>query len=140
MSQKFAAYNTAGAVTAYYDSVDSPVPAGVTSVLEITDAQWQACISNPGWTVVNGALVAPVQPTAAQIAATAAALAWINYQVIAKAALDESDITVLRCYENAVATPPAWGAYRKALRAIIGATSGDPTQPLPTKPAYPSGT
>lgn len=75
-----------------------------------------------------------------QIAAQQAAVAWSAYQAIAKAALDASDITILRCYEHAVATPAAWSTYRGALRAIISAASGDPTQPLPTKPAYPAGT
>ncbi len=66
--------------------------------------------------------------------------AWPIYQASAQAALTESDKTILRCYENAVAVPAAWATYRKALRAIVGAASGDPAQPLPTKPAYPAGT
>ncbi|MFL9907360.1 hypothetical protein [Paraburkholderia sp. RL17-337-BIB-A] len=73
MGQKFAAYNAQGAIMAFYDSVDSPVPEGVTAI-EITDAQWQTCIATSGYTVVNGALVAPTPPappTAAQIAAQA---------------------------------------------------------------------
>ena len=71
MGQKSAAYNAQGAITGFYDSVDSPVPAGVTSVIELTDAQWQTCLGNPGWTVESGSLVPPVPPTAAQLAATA---------------------------------------------------------------------
>ncbi|MFM0543994.1 hypothetical protein PQR29_04625 [Paraburkholderia strydomiana] len=110
------------------------------TTIEITDAQWQTCISNQGWTVRNGALVEPVQPSADQVAAQQAAIAWAAYQASAKAALDASDLTIMRCYENAVATPAAWATYRKALRAIVGATSGDPTQALPMKPAYPAGT
>jgi hypothetical protein len=70
MGQKYAAYNAQGAIIAYYDSIDSPVPAGVESI-EITDAQWQTCISNPGWTVAAGALVAPVAPSAAELASQA---------------------------------------------------------------------
>jgi hypothetical protein len=135
MSQKFAAYDSTGAIIAYYDSEDSPVPVGVNAI-EITDAQWQTCISNPGWTVANGELVAPASPTSAQQAAAA----WSAYQASAKSALDDSDITILRCYENAVATPAAWSTYRKALRSIVGAASGDPTQALPAKPAYAAGT
>ena len=72
MGQKYAAYNATGAIVAFYDSVDSPVPAGV-NALEITDAQWQACISTQGYTVVSGSLVSPVPPTAAQLLATAQA-------------------------------------------------------------------
>lgn len=84
------------------------------------------------------------QPDAATLGANAAAAAnaaaWTIYQLQARALLDASDVTVLRCYENAVSVPAAWATYRRALRAIVGASSGDPTQPLPTRPAYPTGT
>lgn len=84
------------------------------------------------------------QPDAATLAANAqaaaGAAAWSAYQAQAKRALQESDITVLRCYENGVFVPAAWTTYRKALRTICGASGGDPTQPLPVKPAYPAGT
>jgi len=69
------------------------------------------------------------------------AVAWSGFQTQAKAALDVSDITVLRCVEKSVAVPQEWAAYRASLRTIVGATTvGDPTQPLPTRPAYPAGT
>lgn len=73
MGQKYAAYDANGNITAFYDSVDSPVPAG-TNVIEITDVQWQACLSMPGYTVQNELLVPPseaqllVQAQEAQIA------------------------------------------------------------------------
>lgn len=67
MGQKYAAYNAQGAITAFYDSVDSPAPEGV-SVIEITDAQWQAAIGG-GYTVQGGALVEPTPPTTAEIKA-----------------------------------------------------------------------
>lgn len=78
--------------------------------------------------------------TAFAAATTPAAAAWSSYQASAQIALDKSDRTVVRCAENGVAVPAAWVTYRKALRAIISAASGDPTQPLPTQPAYPAGT
>lgn len=65
---------------------------------------------------------------------------WSAFQVEAQVALDKSDITVSRCYENSVELPAAWVAYRKALRAIVGTVSGDATQSLPTQPTYPTGT
>lgn len=139
MGQKYAAYDSTGVVVAYYDSIDSPVPQSVNAI-EITDAEWRACISTQGYTVANGALVAPAAPTASQISAQQAAAAWSAYRVTAQAALDKSDVTIVRCVENAIAVPTTWTAYRKALRAIVGAPSGDPTQALPTRPAYPSGT
>jgi len=72
MGQKSAAYNAQGAITAYYDSVDSPVPAGVNAI-DITEAQWQTCISTQGYTVENGVLVAPVPPNEAELLAAAQA-------------------------------------------------------------------
>lgn len=66
MSQKLAAYDAAGNITTYYDDVLSPPPDGVPTI-EITPAQWQACLRLRGWKVENGELVAPTAPTAAQI-------------------------------------------------------------------------
>jgi hypothetical protein len=70
MGQKYAAYNDQGAITGFYDSIDSPVPAGHTYI-EITDEQWLECLANPGYTVSAGELVAPVPPTDAQLLAQA---------------------------------------------------------------------
>ena len=72
--KKFAAYDSQGHITAYYDSVDSPVPPSVTNVIEITQDEWLACINQPGYTVVNGALVAPLPPTNEELLAQANAL------------------------------------------------------------------
>lgn len=139
MGQKLAAYDAAGNIIAYYDTEDSPAPGGI-SVIEISEDEWRACIRTPGYTVAGGALVAPVPPTSAQIASQQAAADWAVYQQSAKAELDASDVTLMRCFENAVTLPAAWAAYRKSLRAIVGAASGDATQPMPTRPAYPAGT
>ena len=87
--------------------------------------------------------------TAEQIAAAqqvlaafspALATAWAAYQVQAQEALNKSDTTMLRCAENGISVPAAWATYRRMLRAIVAAPSGDPTQPLPVRPAYPPGT
>ena|ERR1019366_4339451 len=56
----------------------------------------------------------------------------------ARIALDESDITMLRCVENLVQVPPAWATYRAALRAITNDTSQ--ATEMPTRPPYPQGT
>lgn len=96
----------------------------------------------------DGSFIFDPAMTSAQIASVEAVYAahdpskpsWSDFQSSAKAALADSDITVVRCYENAVALPSAWGTYRKALRAIVSVTSGDASQPLPVKPPYPSGT
>jgi hypothetical protein len=139
MGQKLAAYDALGTIIAYYDDVDSPAPAGI-NVIEISDDEWRACISTSGYTVASGALAAPVPMTAAQIAAQQAAADWAERQEAAKEDLDSSDVTLMRCFENAIALPAAWVAYRKALRAIVGAATGDASQSMPTRPAYPTGT
>jgi hypothetical protein len=60
MSQKFASYDAvSGAILGFYDEVDSPVPPSVTSVVPITDAQWQTCLATAWYTVANGVLIAP---------------------------------------------------------------------------------
>lgn len=65
MGQKFAAYNANGAITGFYDAIDSPPPVGITSI-EITDQEWIECLSMPGYTVEGGVLVPPVALTDAQ--------------------------------------------------------------------------
>ncbi|CFB63204.1 hypothetical protein PAP18089_05123 [Pandoraea apista] len=74
MGQKYAAYDAQGVITAYYDSVDSPVPVGIENVMEITDAQWQECLTSRGHTVVNGVLVAPAAATSEELLAQAKVL------------------------------------------------------------------
>ena len=63
----------------------------------------------------------------------------IPLPVQAKAALDKSDITMLRCIENGVAVPASWSSYRKALRDISNGTDVV-SLTLPSVPAFPSGT
>jgi len=89
-----------------------------------------------GETVVDGDVLPDIETLheASHIAArTAAAL-----KVEAQETLDKSDITILRCYENAVAVPATWQAYRTELREIISGTSSATS--LPNRPDYPEGT
>lgn len=88
--------------------------------------------------VVDGKLAYTPQPQV--LAEVKARAAWIPYREEAKAALVKSDTVVLRCFEAGVPLPVQWAEYRKALRAIAGAESGDSTQPLPIQPGYPAGT
>jgi len=101
MSKKYAAFNAQGAIVAFYDSNDSPVPSSAT-VIEITDAEWQSCLSTSGYAVVDGALVAPTPLTAAQIEAqqTAQALAASVQSALA------AGLTV-----TSTSTPAVNGAY-----------------------------
>lgn len=86
MGQKFAAYDATGAILAFYDSVDSPPPGGVT-VLEIADSEWQTCISTPGYTVRAGALVAPAPPTASELLTQAQATQIATLDAACKTAI-----------------------------------------------------
>lgn len=97
--------------------------AGLVDVSAVTPAP------QPGWTATETAgawtFAAPVAPT-------------VDMRPAAQAALDRSDITIIRCYEHAVPAPAAWATYRGALRAIV---AGGPTSAaLPVQPAYPAGT
>jgi hypothetical protein len=89
-----------------------------------------------GETVADGDILPDIETLheASYIAARAAAA----LKVAAQEALDTSDITILRCYENAVAVPAAGHAYRTELRAIVSGTS--PATELPARPEYPEGT
>lgn len=87
MGQKYAEYDSTGAIRAFYDSVDSPAPESVTSVVEISDAQWQLCLSNPGYTVVSGALVAPAAPTTSELLAAAQSAKTSALSVACQAAI-----------------------------------------------------
>lgn len=58
----------------------------------------------------------------------------------AQAALDKSDITILRCFESDVTVPADWREYRAALRGIIVASENSDALKLPAVPEYPPGT
>jgi hypothetical protein len=60
-----------------------------------------------------------------------------DYTASAQAALDKSDVTIIRCAENGIAVPSAWATYRASLRAIV---AGRQAGPLPTEPSFPAGT
>ncbi|OPY03780.1 MAG: hypothetical protein A4E60_00077 [Syntrophorhabdus sp. PtaB.Bin047] len=89
-----------------------------------------------GETVADGDILPDIETLheASYFAARAAAA----LKILAQEALDRSDITILRCYENAVTVPAAWQTYRTELRAIVSGTS--PATELPARPEYPEGT
>jgi hypothetical protein len=105
-------------------SLDGTLPPGS---VECTKDQHDALHA---WAMSDGAIVPRVISDAE---------AAIALRLHAMAALDKSDVTVLRCMENSVAVPPEWAAYRGLLRAIIGSSSDAPAA-LPSVPPYPSGT
>lgn len=110
---------------------------GSTNILRSDGAQISADHGNTDY----GAYLAWIdEGNTAAPAQTDPTAAWAAHQGAARVALDSSDVTMLRCLENAVAVPAEWIAYRKALRSILSSSGGDATQPLPTRPAYPAGT
>jgi hypothetical protein len=64
---------------------------------------------------------------------------WDSIRHSAQTELNNSDVTVIRCVESDIPVPADWVAYRKSLRAIVGAESGDATKEFPIKPPYPEG-
>ncbi len=67
MTKYYVAYDkTSGAVTERYDS-DIQNPPSSASVIEVADQATMLQTMTPGWTVVNGALIAPPAPTTAQL-------------------------------------------------------------------------
>lgn len=64
---------------------------------------------------------------------TAAEIAQGALRDAARAALDASDVTILRCGERNMAVPQAWADYREALRAIVRDGAGV----LPARPDWP---
>jgi hypothetical protein len=105
--------------------VGVPVSACFNGALTWVDVTSVSPAPQPGWTYTAGVFAAPVVSAS-------------DTRGAAQAALDKSDITVIRCIEHAVAVPAAWTTYRAALRAIV---AGGPTSAaLPTAPTYPAGT
>lgn len=76
----------------------------------------------------------------AEISRMAVATKWAAYQLAAQVELDVGDKVCNRCMKAGKPYPPDWLARDELLRAIVRAASGDPTQPLPARPAYPAGT
>ena len=126
MGQKYASYNSSGAVIAYYDSLDSPPPATAT-VIEITDTEWQAALASPyPVTVANGALVIPTGPTLAQAQATQSALIkqgfntatakipftinGVNYALDTAQPKQAADTAIVVAANNAMNHPVLWAA------------------------------
>ncbi|WP_316154694.1 hypothetical protein [Cupriavidus sp. BIC8F] len=105
MGQKHAGYDAQGNIVAYYDSVDSPVPQGVNAI-ELTDAEWLACISTPGYKVQDGDLVEPLPPTAAQLVAAAKAAQIVSVTEACGAAIvagfQSSALGAMRTYPSSL--------------------------------------
>ena len=126
MGQKYASYNSSGAVIAYYDSVDSPPPSTATTIT-ITNSQWLAAIASPyPVTVADGALVIPTGPTLAQaqavqsalikqsfanaVAAIPFAVNGVSYTLDTAQPKQAADMAIVVAANNAVNHPVLWAA------------------------------
>jgi hypothetical protein len=100
MGQKYAAYSAQGAIIAFYDSVDSPVPSGVNTI-EITDDDWLMLLEGQGIGQImkidadgNPALEDPPPPTDEQVA--------VSVRADRDARLAETDWLLLRHQDETV--------------------------------------
>ena len=79
---------------------------------------------------------------------TAPARTWANVQADALAALNRSDTTMHRITEaislgltmQTSADTVAYVQWRRSLRSIVSAATGDATTVIPAEPPYPTGT
>ncbi len=102
-----------------------------------------------GWRLINGPDdVAPDENFSETQPAPVSPDPWSEYQAKAQYALDKTSVTIERIVEGVAAGTcdftnadvVAFMDYRKALRAVISATTGDPAAELPVHPGFPSGT
>lgn len=118
-----------GIVAEIYDSGDADFPPFNPELI------WVDCTSQVqvGWSYDGTTFSPPPGPSAAEL--------WSAYQRQAMALLVANDTVAIRCVKASVAYPADWLACDVALRAIVHATSGDPTIPLPAQPiTRPAGT
>lgn len=93
----------------------------------------QHVITDAGVELPAAALSEDPGPTTAEL--------WAAHQVAAQAALDFNDRVAIRCIKAGVSYPAEWRNHDAALRAILRAESGDPSQPTPPHPVtFPPGT
>ena len=113
---------------AFHDDALGPVPAGAQSLSDAAHGALLAGQAEGRPIVATGntlALAEPL-PVAEPLLASQA-----------RAALDASDVTAIRCVKAGVAFPAEWQAYCTALRSIV---AGALAQALPPRPDYPAGT
>ena len=87
--------------------------------------RWVECPEDTqcGSQYVGGTFVAPIPPAAV-----------VDVKGQALAALQASDVTMLRCWETGQSPPAEWVAYRAALRLVVGGASTT----MPDRPATPA--
>ncbi|KVC58902.1 phage tail protein [Burkholderia stagnalis] len=142
MGKKQAAFEASGNIIAFYDTVDSPAPAGA-NVVDITDDEWRALIDGPAHgkrAVLDGnnrpSLIDPPAATRDDVAA--------SMRAKRDSAMDATDWLVSRHQDEKLIgsgttiTSAQFSAlikYRQALRDISGA-DGWPYIELPNAPDF----
>ncbi|AHI66120.1 tail fiber assembly protein [Burkholderia thailandensis] len=135
MAQKFAAHDSKNLITAFYDSVDSPVPAGATCI-EITDEQWKMLLdgeSRGKRMAINDSgapvLLDPPPPTVEQIVMSNTAMRdrLLERASVALAPL-QTAIMLNDATDSEARQARAWIAYTRAVKGI-DLTRHEPTWP-----------
>lgn len=124
---------------------DEPPAAGLREIQKRVDGEW---VLVPDWrgytywladrskhTIKEAELTPPVDALESDPGPTETELKALLVRQ-AQMALDKSDKTVGRCYENGIPVPAAWKDYRQQLRAIVTTQTGE----IPAQPDYPAGT
>lgn len=81
----------------------------------------------PGWTLRDGESLPPVPPE----------ITWEDRRRDASFLLMSTDRIIVRMYEESMNIPPEWVEWRRALRGIVAAETGDATAGLPEQPKEP---
>ncbi|AJX77236.1 caudovirales tail fiber assembly family protein [Burkholderia pseudomallei MSHR2543] len=135
MAQKFAAHDSKNFITAFYDSVDSPAPAGVTCT-EITDEQWKMLLDGEsrGKRMAlddNGVpvLLDPPPPTIEQIIVSNTAMRdrLLERASVALTPL-QTAVMLGDATDSEAQQARAWIAYTRAVKGI-DLTRREPTWP-----------
>lgn len=124
MGQKQAAWDDAGTIIAFYDTVDSPAPEGVGTV-DITDEEWQSLLDGQGqgkrMVVIDGIaqLADPLPPSAEQIKAsnTATRDSFLADASAVIAPLQDA-VDIGEATDAETAALLAWKKYRVAVNRV----------------------
>jgi len=119
----------------YNSAINTFIPGDAVEITQEAYSNLMSAQSN-GQIIVPDSSGNPIAVNASSIPLTSDQLEKI-LKANAQAALDKSDVTLIRCVEHGIAIPTEWVTYRTELRAIVAGTST--ATALPITPAYPAG-